>query len=242
VTTLTFDAGAASLTQGRQRWYLTAFAALCGIVYVMAAMSPGGVAAEAVFLAAAQLAALTAGLMVYAGATESPVAVPAREAPAGPKLGREALRDSLTSLIKVADTSEGDVAVAVMLIEPDHGHPTRGTTHGFERVKLALRTNAGRAELIEVSESCLALTLAGYSASYELEQKAQTLMRELRDVRRNEIGLAPLNLTFGIGVCAGERSTVDALLWQARVALRRAYDLNTGIYTVSNRSSLSHRI
>jgi hypothetical protein len=54
--------------------------------------------------------------------------------------------------------------------------------------------------------------------------------------------MAPLNLTIGIGVCSGERSSVDALLWQARVALRRARDLNSEVFVVSNRSNLAGRL
>ena len=55
------------------------------------------------------------------------------------------------------------------------------------------------------------------------------------------MGMASLNLTFGVGVCSGERSDAESLMWQARVALRRAYDLKTGIYVISNRSNLTKR-
>ncbi len=228
----------------RRRWYLGAFFVLAGLVFLIALTSPQGPAELAVFFTVSQLAALTAGLSVYARVVESQaVAVPEREVVERPRVGREALRESLSDLFRQAEKASQDLDVALMLIEPDQAElGTRRTTHAFDRVKLALKSRAGVAEVVELSESCVALTLAAPDASYALEVTAQALLRDLRDFKQNEFGLAPLNLTFGIGVCQGERRSVDGLVWQAGVALRRAYDLQTGIYVVSNRSNLAKRV
>jgi hypothetical protein len=240
-TTMPFDTRALG-AQGRQRLYLAAFAVFCGLVYAMALMSPEGLAEQAIFLAAAQLAALTAGLAVYAGATEAPARQTSVEVATGQRAGKEGLRESLSALLRRAETSERDLSVAVMLIEADEGISAQaGAGHAFERVKLALRSRRTAAEVIELREDCLALTLASPAAPYDLEDTAHALLRDLRNFRATEFGMASLNLTFGIGVCSGERGTVEGLVWQAQVALRRAYDLNTGIYVVSNGSSLAHK-
>ncbi len=242
LTSLTF-VGPAPGAPARRRLYVTAFVALSGVFYAMAATSPQGLAELTIFLTVAQLAALTAGLVVYVQAAETPTPAPVRNVRTHPVSGKEALRESLAALLKVADKAEPELAVAVMLMEADQAEPAgRGRTHAFERIKLALRFRSGQAETIELSENCLALTLEGASASYDLEETAHSLLRDLRDLKQSEIGMTPLNLTFGIGVCSGERSSVESLVWQARVALRRAYDLSTGIYVVSNRGNLAKRV
>lgn len=231
-----FDASA------RRRSYLAAFVILAATFCLMALRSPQGAAEVAIFLTVAQLAALMAGLAVYVRVLELPASLPTQTVAQRPKSGRPALQESLAVLLKVADIADRPMDVAVMLIESDQAEPVgRGSTHAFERLKLALKARATQAEVIELSEDCVALTLAGTSASYELEAVAHSLLRDLRDFKQNEMGMASLNLTFGVGVCSGERSDAESLMWQARVALRRAYDLKTGIYVISNRSNLAKR-
>ena len=120
----------------RRRWYLGAFFVLAGLVFLLALTSPRGAAELAVFFTVSQLAALMAGMSVYVRVTEakSEAAADVRIIER-PKMGREALRESLAGLFKQAEKSAREIDVALMLIEPDQADSigTR-TTHAFERV------------------------------------------------------------------------------------------------------------